>query len=288
MEAIAYSRFAVRQLLEALNHPPRKALGQHFLYSRPTVDRLVALCELPAGSSLVEIGPGLGHLTQALLEKGFPVIAVEVDRVLAEQLGTQRVLFDRLEVHCADILNVSLERLYPGEPRIAVVGNLPYNISSRVLFHLLDKGSRLERIAVMLQEEVALRMIAPPGGKDYGRLSVMCQYWGQPQVKLRVSRRNFYPVPGVDSAFVVWKPERRRKAKSEEVFASLVECAFSQRRKMLRSIPLRFCAGMELTNEDLLDACAETGVDCRRRAETLSVDEFLNLADALVEKTPLP
>jgi 16S rRNA (adenine1518-N6/adenine1519-N6)-dimethyltransferase len=281
METIPYTRFGVRQLLEALNHPPRKALGQHFLYARPTVDRLVALCALPPGFPVVEIGPGLGHLTRALLEEGHRVIADELDRVLSEQLATQRELFDRLEVHCADILNVSLERLYPSEARIAAIGNLPYNISSRVLFHLLANGNRLERIAVMLQEEVALRMIAPPGGKDYGRLSVMCQYWGQPQVKLRVSRRNFYPVPNVDSAFVVWNPERKRMAANEEVFAALVECSFSQRRKMLRSIPLRFCAGMQLTNAHLVDACTATGIDSSRRAETLSVDEFLDLSDAL-------
>jgi len=283
METIPYSRFAIRELLEELHHPPRKALGQHFLYSRPTVDRLVALCELPPGFPVVEIGPGLGHLTQALLLEGHPVAAVEIDRVLAEQLGTHRDFFDQLEVHCADILSVSLQRLYPAEPRLAVVGNLPYNISSRVLFHVLQEAARVERIAVMLQEEVALRMVAPPGGKDYGRLSVMCQYWGQPQVKLRVSRRNFYPVPGVDSAFVVWKPERVRPARNEAVFASLVECAFAQRRKMLRSVPLRFCAGMERTTDDLLHACAATGIESTRRAETLSIEEFLNLADAMAE-----
>ncbi len=279
MENGLYSRSAVRQRLADLAHPPRKALGQHFLYSQPTLERLVRLAELPHDLPVVEIGPGLGHLTHALTTAGYRVIAVELDRVLAMHLSEEKDLFGDLEVHCADILNLSPASLVPEGSQFCVMGNLPYYISSKIVFHLLEEGGRIARMGLMLQEEVALRMVAPPGGRDYGRLSVMCQYWGQPRLALRVSRRNFYPVPEVDSAFVVWTPQRLRMAKDEPLMQRIVECGFAQRRKMLKSAPLP----VNIAREQWLAACSSAGIDPTRRAETLSIDEFLNLADALAE-----
>ncbi|MBE7560353.1 ribosomal RNA small subunit methyltransferase A [bacterium] len=285
MEPILYSRFAVRRLLAKLGHPPRKALGQHFLYSQPTLERLVHLAQLPRDLPVIEIGPGLGHLTHALLSAGYRVVAVELDRVLAQHLVESRDLFGELSVHCADALAVSLGSLVPESPRFCVAGNLPYYASSKLLFHLLEEGERIARMGLMLQEEVALRMVAPPGGKDYGRLSVMCQYWGEPKLALRVSRRNFFPVPEVDSAFVVWTPERRRPAKDEGAFRRLVASAFAERRKMLKSMPVSAGGGAAWTREALLSACGAAGIEPTRRAETLSVQEFLDLADALATCT---
>lgn len=281
-----YSRFAVRQLLSELAHPARKALGQHFLYSLPTLHRMVDLADLPRGLPVIEIGPGLGHLTAALLSAGHRVVAVELDHALATYLEGQKTLFGDLTVHCADILNVPLGSLVAEGSRFSVIGNLPYYISSRILFHVLEYGERVARMGILLQEEMALRMVAPPGGRDYGRLSVMCQYWGEPKPALRISRRNFFPVPEVDSAFVVWEPRRRRVAADETLFRRLVECGFAQRRKMLKSMPLPATPGAALTRPRLLSACQALGVDPTRRAETLSVDEFIALADELARAAP--
>jgi 16S rRNA (adenine1518-N6/adenine1519-N6)-dimethyltransferase len=276
-----YSRNATRNLLSSLGHFPRKGLGQNFLYSQPTIDRLVASLLPLEGEKVFEIGPGLGHLTFALLAEGACITAVELDRTLAANLSEQVSLFGELKVVCEDALNISLEVLYSGEEKIVVVGNLPYYISSKIIFHLLAQAHRIDRMGFMLQEEVGLRMIAPPGSKDYGRLSVVCQYWGEPKLVVRVSPRNFYPAPKVGSAFMIWKPERPRIAKSEAVFSALVERAFAQRRKMLKGMPTGTLAGMEFNRDILLEACKQADIDPTRRAETLAVDEFLNLADVL-------
>ena len=229
---------------------------------------LVAAIEPRSGDRIVEIGPGEGALTEPLLERVAVMDAVEIDRDLAVALSA-RFPPDRLRVHVADALRFDFCAL---GSRLRVIGNLPYHISSPLLFHLAQATACLRDCHFMLQREVVERIVAAPGSKQYGRLSVMLQYRFQVQRLLRVPAGAFRPVPKVESAFIRLVPHRPLpvEAADERVFASVVAKAFGQRRKMLRN------ALRELISADELTAL---GIDPALRAERLSVEAFVRIAD---------
>jgi 16S rRNA (adenine1518-N6/adenine1519-N6)-dimethyltransferase len=249
-------------------HEPRRRFGQNFLVDRSVVASLVAAIDPQREERMVEIGPGLGALTEPLLARLDVLHVVEIDRDLAARLSA-RFPPERLRIWQADALAFDFCALGPD---LRVVGNLPYNISSPLLFHLAGMAACLRDCHFMLQREVVDRMVAAPGGKEYGRLSVMLQYRFQAQRLLRVAPGAFRPAPKVESAFVRLVPHRPLplQAADESVLAQVVARAFGQRRKTLRNA-LR----------ELIDAqdLAALGIDPGLRAETLPVEAFVRIAD---------
>ena len=248
---------------------PKKRLGQHFLTDRHYLDRIVGAIAPAAGEAMLEIGPGPGALTDRLAAVVRPLHVVEIDRELAHALR-ERFPPDVVAVHEGDALDFDLARLPEG---LRVVGNLPYNVSSPLLFHVAAFADRIRDCVFMLQKEVVDRMAAAPDTPDYGRLSVMLQYRFAIDPCFRVPPGAFSPPPKVDSAVVRLVPlgTDRPRARDEVRFAHVVKAAFAQRRKTLRNA-LRGLVEAE--------AFAAAGIDPSRRGETLSVAEFIALAVA--------
>lgn len=260
-------------MLAAKLPPPIKRLGQHFLIDTNIVRKIVALAELEPGDHVLEIGPGRGILTEALCRAAGRVTAVEVDSRLHAYLESRRTELPNVELVCEDALSYPVESLPVGT---VVVANLPYYISTPLLFKLLDQRGRFPRMVLMLQAEVADRLVANPGGSEYGVLSVMAQYAAEITKSFRVSSQCFRPRPEVASAVVLLrKKERTRLSKQEEAsFRAIVKAAFAHRRKTLIN-SLRD-EGYELTS--LAERLKRLDIDPTRRAETLSVEDFLRLA----------
>ena len=257
-----------------MTHRPRKRFGQHFLHDPGMRRRLVAAIAPKPDDRLVEIGPGLGALTVPLLEAAGRLEVVEFDRDLVEPLQAACAGLGELQVHLGDALAFDFCALAGEGERLRVVGNLPYNISTPLLFHLFGQLGCIRDFHFMLQREVVERLAAGPGGKDYGRLSVMTQYHCRVESLFRVPPGAFSPPPKVDSAVVrlVPHPEPPVAVPSEKALAEVVARAFGQRRKTLRNA-LRGLA------DDA--AFAAAGVDPGRRAETLDLEEFAALTRAV-------
>jgi 16S rRNA (adenine1518-N6/adenine1519-N6)-dimethyltransferase len=247
----------------------RKRFGQHFLTDRHYLGRIAATIDAKPGQHVLEIGPGPGALTEKLVEATDHLHVIEIDRDLAAALRA-RFPADKVTVHEGDVLEFDLAAL-PAPLR--VVGNLPYNISTPILFQVAAHAERIADCVFMLQKEVVERMVAEPDSEAFGRLSVMLQYRFAMADALHVPPGAFTPPPKVDSAVVRMKPlgADRLRAKDEVLFARVVAAAFSQRRKTLRNA-LRALGGLE--------AFERAGIDLGRRGETLSVAEFVALADA--------
>ena len=255
---------------------PNKRLGQNFLIDPNIVRKIVALAELSPNDHVLEIGPGRGILTEALSRAAGHVTAVEVDSRLHAFLETKQAELPNVELVCDDALAYPVENLPMGT---VVVANLPYYISTPLLFRLLDQRGRFPRMVLMLQDEVADRLVAQPGGSDYGVLSVMTQYAADITKAFRVSAQCFRPRPDVASAVVrLGMKERTRLSPKEEVtLRALVKAAFAHRRKTLVN-SLRD-EGYEL--HPVIERLQRLDIALARRAETLSVEEFLQLALAL-------
>ena len=252
-----------------MQHKPRKRFGQHFLTDAHYLARIVKAISPKPGDSMVEIGPGTGLLTGELSRVVNGLHVIEIDRELAAHL---RLVYrdGSVTVHEGDVLDFDLRKL-PSPLR--VVGNLPYNVSTPILFKVAEIADRLADCVFMLQREVADRMVAAPDTPDYGRLSVMLQYRFEMALAVKVPPGAFTPPPKVDSAVVRMKPlgPKRPRARDDALFGKLVAAAFAQRRKTLRNAT-KLLVGPE--------AFERTGIDASRRGETLSVGEFILLADA--------
>jgi len=254
-----------------LNRQPRKRFGQNFLHDRNIVDKILSAIEPRADDHIVEIGPGRGALTRPLLETGAKLDVVEIDRDLAACI--QAELADtRLTVHRADALNFDFGTIATGEKSLRLVGNLPYNISTPLLFHFLDHSGLFRDAHVMLQKEVVERMAASPGNKIYGRLTVSLGARCRVEPLFVVRPGSFTPAPRVDSAVarLIPEPERRARIANEVAFDRIVAQAFNQRRKRLAN------ALRELFTEAQIESL---DVDPNARAETLGVDEFIALGN---------
>ncbi|MDH5511996.1 MAG: 16S rRNA (adenine(1518)-N(6)/adenine(1519)-N(6))-dimethyltransferase RsmA [Gammaproteobacteria bacterium] len=251
----------------------RKRFGQHFLRDRNAIGRIVEALALHASDHVVEIGPGRGALTRELAARLPHFDAVEFDRDLVAHLQSE-FPSGRLTLFQADALEFDFCRLVKTGQKLRLVGNLPYNISTPLLFHLLDQARCIEDMLFMLQKEVVQRMCAAPGGKDYGRLTVMIQYRCRVEKFFDVPPGAFNPPPKVDSTVVrlVPHPAAPVELKDEETFAKVVRMAFASRRKTLRNNLKAL-----LSTEQLLSL----GIDPGRRAETLSLAEFAVLSNAL-------
>jgi 16S rRNA (adenine1518-N6/adenine1519-N6)-dimethyltransferase len=252
-------------------HRARKRFGQHFLHDPGVLRRIVDAVDPKPGERLVEIGPGRGALTLPLLARCGRLEVIEIDRDLVPLLAARAAGVGELVVREADVLDVDFAALAGSGPRLRVCGNLPYNISTPLLFRLLDARARIADMHFMLQKEVVDRIVAPPGGKTYGRLTVMVAAACAARALFRVGRGAFQPPPAVDSAVIRLVPHARDPfpMPDRDRFARVVAAAFSMRRKTLRN-SLR-----GLVDAAQFDAVA---IDAGRRPETLAPAEFARLA----------
>jgi 16S rRNA (adenine1518-N6/adenine1519-N6)-dimethyltransferase len=249
-----------------MKHIARKRFGQHFLSDRGIIDAIVDAINPQPGQPMVEIGPGLAALTQPLVERLGHLTVIELDRDLAFRLR----LHKSLTVVESDVLRVDFSALAEGQ-KLRVVGNLPYNISTPILFHLLEHVQVIEDQHFMLQKEVIDRMVASPSTADYGRLSVMLQWRYEMENVLFVPPESFDPPPRVDSAVVRMVPRANPAAINPQLLEKLVQVAFSQRRKLMR----------HTLGAWLIERNFAGNFDVQRRAEEVPVQEFLQLAMAL-------
>jgi len=269
-------------LLQRHGFSTKKSLGQHFLISRRVLEAIIAACELPDGLPVLEIGPGIGTLTRALAERGARVTAVELDAravaVLEETVGA----FPNVRVLRQDILALDLPSLL-GEECWTTVGNLPYYITTPVIGKMLEAASHFRRMVFMVQREVADRLAAAPGTRDYGSLSVFVQVYTTVERVVRVPRGAFLPMPTVESAVVrlTVRPRPLVPPARQEMFFRVVRAAFGQRRKTLENA---LAGGGILDGERgrITEALAAAGIAPGRRGETLSIEEFRRLAEGIV------
>lgn len=269
--ALSLGARATAELLERYGLQPDKSLGQHFLVDPNQVDRIVRLAGVGAGDHVVEVGPGLGALTTGLLDAGADVVAVEIDDDLVRVLDGEYAHRGLRVVH-GDALEVDWNTATPPEHRWAMVANLPYNVATPLVLDVLDQVPQITSLLVMVQREVAERLVASPGTAAYGVPSVKVAYWATGRVEARIPPTVFLPPPRVESALVHLHrhPEPRFDLPVDEVFV-LVRAAFNQRRKMLRK-----------SIGGLVDAgvFAEAGIEPTARPEQLTVEDWVGLARA--------
>jgi len=272
---------SIKRELSEYGLVPRKRWGQHFLVDRNILSKVVRTAELEKGDVILEIGPGMGEMTLALARQVKKVIAVEIDRKLVKILKEKTTDFSNIIVIEGDILKISLEQLYrQGHQQLKVVANLPYQISTPLLFRFIESKQLFSSFTLMLQREVAERMIASPGGKVYGPLSIFTQSVSDLSIQFYIKPSAFFPPPKVESAVIrmVWKERPLVRLEEEGWFKKVVKGCFSYRRKRLVNA-LRHAD--LLLPEDLEKRIEKIGIDSQRRPETLTIQEFARLADAL-------
>lgn len=254
-------------------HRARKRFGQNFLRDTGIIDRIVRAIQPQPGDALIEIGPGQGALTRQLASSGAPLTLVELDRDLIPILRSQLAAYDNVTLIQADALKTDFSAFYP-EKRLRVVGNLPYNISTPLIFHLLAQHARIRDMHFMLQKEVVDRLAASPNNKAYGRLSIMTQYFCEVEPLFEVPPEAFTPRPKVTSAVVRLTPFEQLPcpAKSVSQLQTVVREAFNQRRKTLRN-------GLKMLATP--DQISAAGVDPAARPETLSLADFVRLSNTI-------
>ncbi|SFX24540.1 16S rRNA (adenine(1518)-N(6)/adenine(1519)-N(6))-dimethyltransferase RsmA [Marinospirillum alkaliphilum] len=253
-------------------HRARKRFGQNFLQDPGMIRRIVRAIAPRGEDRLVEIGPGMGAITELLLEENRFLDVVELDRDLIPGLKVKFFNHSGFQVHEADALKFDFAGLRQGDEKLRVVGNLPYNISTPLIFHLLSFQGLIEDMHFMLQKEVVERLAASPGSGQWGRLSVMAQYYCQVEFLFEVPPECFNPRPKVDSAIVRLTPHTQRPfvAADEQLLADTVRLAFAQRRKTLRN---------NLKGVIAAEVLELLGIDPQRRPETLTLEEFVKLAN---------
>ncbi|MFJ6678994.1 16S rRNA (adenine(1518)-N(6)/adenine(1519)-N(6))-dimethyltransferase RsmA [Microbacterium sp. NPDC091382] len=269
----------IRALAADLDVTPTKKLGQNFVVDANTVRKIVTAARVTSADRVVEVGPGLGSLTLAILETGAPVTAVEIDHRLAERLpataAAHGVPDGALTVVAQDALRVSE---LPGDPDV-LVANLPYNVSVPVLLHFMEHFPTIQRGVVMVQAEVGERLAAPSGSKVYGAPSVKAAWYGTWRLAGTVSRHVFWPVPNVDSVLVGFERDAAARGTEEErlrTFA-IVDAAFQQRRKMLRQALSTVLGGSSAAASEVLE---RAGVAPTARGEELTIEDFVRIARA--------
>lgn len=263
---------------------PLKSLGQNFLVDSNIIDRIIQTAAIQPDQSVLEIGPGRGALTVHLAEQAGQLVLIEFDHALAAWHREQHQAAQHVTVIDADVLKVDLAALLPELPqKWNVVANLPYNISTEVLFRLYGVHSRLARMTLMLQKEVGDRLVAPPDCSAYGVTTVLLGLWFDISRAFIVHPGSFHPSPKVDSVVLnfIPRPEARADVGNEEVFRAVVKSAFSMRRKTLYNCLKSAEFAKQIDCTELLEAC---GIDGRRRGETLSLEEFALLSRWVTEK----
>ncbi len=279
-QPIIANKKVTKYILQRFDIRMSKRIGQNFLIDSAIVQGIVDAANVTAEDRVLEIGPGIGTLTQALAETGAAVTCVELDKRLPEVLSHTLEAYDNVNIIQGDILKVNIPEIMGNQP-FKVVANLPYYITTPIIMALLEQHLPITDIVVMVQKEVAERMAAQPGGKTYGALSVAVQYYTVPQIALYVPPRSFMPPPEVESVVVDCKvrPKPAVDLLDEKLFFRVVKAAFGQRRKTLNNA----LKSVGVDKNIISDVLAKAGVDATRRGETLSLDEFAAISNILAQ-----
>jgi len=275
----------LKDLLNRHGFHARKRFGQNFLVDRNIVNRVLDASDIRPGDAVIEIGPGAGTLTEGIAERGAKVLAIEIDRKLVPVLDEVTASHPNIEIVNADFLGLDLpgflEERFDGE-RVKVIGNLPYYVTSPIIARIIESREQIERSILMVQREVADRLQASPGSRDYGSMSIFVQFHAEVETVAHVSRNVFLPPPDVSSAIVRLTPRMRPAVEvpSETAFFDVVHCAFGKRRKTLLN-SLSDCPALGLSKEEVARLLNEAGIDPALRAERLSLEDFATIARAL-------
>lgn len=277
LESVIASPEVVHYICKRFDIKMSKKLGQNFLIKRGIVDEIVYAAELTVGEPVLEIGPGIGTLTQGLAQSGADVTAIELDRRLLEVLDTTLASYDNVRIIHGDVLKLDVPTIMNHKP-FKVVANLPYYITTPIIMSLLESKLPIERLVVMVQKEVALRMIAKPGTKDYGALSVAVQYYTEPDIVLDVPPKSFLPAPAVTSSVIrcVLRDKPPVDVIDEKLFFRVVKAGFAQRRKTFSNT----MKTTGLTRDRIEELLAKANIDGQRRGETFTLQEFADVANA--------
>lgn len=278
-----------KEILDKYGFTFKKSLGQNFLIDTNILHRIVDYAEVTEQTGAIEIGPGIGALTEQLAKRAKKVVAFEIDQRLLPILKDTLSPYPNVKIIHQDILKADVHNMiaseFEGVEDLMVVANLPYYVTTPILMKLLEEKIPVRGIVVMLQKEVADRIAAKPGTKDYGSLSIAIQYYTEAETVMVVPKTVFNPQPNVDSAVLrlIKRPEPVVKVKDESFFFSIVRASFAQRRKtILNNLTSNLSFGKE-KKQAIEQTLYEVGVDPKRRGETLSIQEFAALSDALYE-----
>ena len=277
IESIIASPEVVHYICKRFDIKMSKKLGQNFLIKRGIVDEIVKAADLQEGDSVLEIGPGIGTLTQGLAQSGANVTAIELDTRLLEVLDTTLAQYSNVTIVHGDVLKLDVPSIMNNEP-FKVVANLPYYITTPIIMSILESRLPIERLVVMVQKEVALRMVAKPGTKDYGALSVAVQYYTKPDIVLDVPPKSFLPAPAVTSSVIrcVLRDKPPVDVVDEKLFFRVVKAGFAQRRKTFANT----MKTTGLSKDRIEELLAKANIDGQRRGETFTLQEFADVANA--------
>ena len=277
IESIIASPEVVHYICKRFDIKMSKKLGQNFLIKRGIVDEIVKAADLQEGEPVLEIGPGIGTLTQGLAQSGANVTAIELDTRLLEVLDTTLAQYSNVTIVHGDVLKLGVPSIMHHEP-FKVVANLPYYITTPIIMSLLESRLPIERLVVMVQKEVALRMVAKPGTKDYGALSVAVQYYTKPDIVLDVPPKSFLPAPAVTSSVIrcVLRDEPPVDVVDEKLFFRVVKAGFAQRRKTFANT----MKTTGLSKDRIEELLTKANIDGQRRGETFTLQEFADVANA--------
>ena len=275
-----------RAIMERYGFNFKKGFGQNFLIDTNVLDNIADAAGITSEDTVLEIGPGFGSLTQTVAERAKKVISLEIDTKLIPILNETLADYNNIEIINKDVLKCDIDELSreknDGKP-FKVVANLPYYITTPIIMDMLEKHSAVTSMTVMVQKEVAERMSAKPSTKDYGAITVLCQYYTEPSIVANVPASLFVPPPKVDSAVLKLKvlDKPSVEVKDEGVFFRVVKAAFSQRRKTLLNC---LSANFPIPKDEISTLLESIGIAPSRRGETLSLKEFANIADTLLQK----
>ena len=277
LESVIASPEVVHYICKRFDIKMSKKLGQNFLIKRGIVDEIVHAAELTSGEPVLEVGPGIGTLTQGLAQSGADVTAIELDRRLLEVLDTTLASYDNVRIIHGDVLKLDVPSIMNHKP-FKVVANLPYYITTPIIMSLLESKLPIERLVVMVQKEVALRMVAKSGTKDYGALSVAVQYYTEPDIVLDVPPKSFLPAPTVTSSVIrcVLRDKPPVDVIDEKLFFRVVKAGFAQRRKTFSNT----MKTTGLSKDRIEELLAKANIDGQRRGETFTLQEFADVANA--------
>jgi len=279
-----YSPNVTKEIIEEYGFRFSKSLGQNFLIDGNIIDNICDGAEINKNDGIIEVGPGIGTLTQQLCERAGKVVAIELDKNLLPILDKTLNSYDNVEVVHGDVLKVDLNQIIKEKLdglNVKVVANLPYYITTPIIMKLLEEQYDIDKIVVMIQKEVAVRMQAAPGNKDYGALSVAVQYYSKPEIIVNVPKNVFMPRPNVDSAVVMLDiySSPSVEVREPKLFFKAVKAAFGKRRKTLLNALSSSTLGIDKKKiQEILCSC---NIDPQRRGETLDINEFANLANAI-------
>ena len=277
LESVIASPEVVHYICKRFDIKMSKKLGQNFLIKRGIVDEIVKAADLRDGEPVLEIGPGIGTLTQGLAQSGANVTAIELDTRLLEVLDTTLAQYGNVKIVHGDVLKLDVPSIMNHEP-FKVVANLPYYITTPIIMSLLESRLPIERLVVMVQKEVALRMVAKPGTKDYGALSVAVQYYTKPDIVLDVPPKSFLPAPAVTSSVIrcVLRDKPPVDVIDERLFFRVVKAGFAQRRKTFANT----MKTTGLSKDRIEELLVKANIDGQRRGETFTLQEFADVANA--------